>query len=145
MAPESEGDGELTEKIDVFSFGVVVLELISNWGLSNHQQLFTEEQSQRLQGILEKILEKREMDRLLLKKEMTMQNGLNIIRQLIEQIQQIRLQFNFPEHSQLDMVFKAACICVQLEPTNRPKMTDVVAMLTQPQFLSLANFQFPLN
>ncbi len=35
MAPESEGDGELTEKIDVFSFGVVVLELISNWGLSN--------------------------------------------------------------------------------------------------------------
>jgi hypothetical protein len=25
MAPESEGDGELTEKIDVFSFGVVVL------------------------------------------------------------------------------------------------------------------------
>lgn len=110
-----------------------------------HQQLFTEEQSQRLQGILEKILEKKEMDRLLLKKEMTTQNGSNIIRQLIEQIQQIRLQFNFPEHSQLDMVFKAACICVQLEPTNRPKMTDVVAMLTQPQFLSLANFQFPLN
>jgi hypothetical protein len=35
MAPESEGDRELTEKIDVFSFGVVVLELISNWGLSN--------------------------------------------------------------------------------------------------------------
>ncbi|CAM6072111.1 unnamed protein product [Sphagnum tenellum] len=68
--------------------------------------------------------------------------GSNIIRPLIEQI---RLQFNFPEHSQLDMVFKAACICVQLEPTHRPKMTDVVAKLTQPQFLSLASFPSPLN
>ncbi|KAH9564671.1 hypothetical protein CY35_04G037500 [Sphagnum magellanicum] len=128
VAPESEGDGELTEKIDVFSFGVVVLELISNWGLSNGRQLFTEEQGQRLQEILEKILKKKEMDKLL-KKEMTMQNGLNFFRQLNELIQQIRLPFNFPEHSQLDTVFKAACLCVQLEPTNRPKMTDVVAML----------------
>ncbi len=73
-----------------------------------------------------------------------MHNRLNIFR-LIEQIQKIHLPFNFPEHSQLDMVFKAACLCVQLEPTNRPKMTDVVAVLTQPQFLSLASFQFPLN
>jgi hypothetical protein len=109
------------------------------------RQLFTEEQGQRLQEILEKIPKKKEMDRLLLKKEMTMQNGLNLFRQLIEQIQQIRLHFNFPEHSQLDMVFKAACLCVQLEPTNRPKMTDVVAMLTQPQFLTLPSFQCPLN
>jgi hypothetical protein len=92
------------------------------------RQLFTEEQSQRLQEILEKILKKKEMDKLL-KKEMTMQNGLNFFRQLNELIQQIRLPFNFPEHSQLDTVFKAACLCVQLEPTNRPKMTDVVAML----------------
>jgi hypothetical protein len=73
-----------------------------------------------------------------------MHNRLNIFC-LIEQIQQIRLPFNFPEHSQLDMVFKAGCLCVQLKPTNRPKMTDVVAMLTQPRFLSLASFQFPLN
>jgi hypothetical protein len=109
------------------------------------RQLFTEEQSQRLQEILEKILEKKEMDRLLLKKELTMQNGSNIFRQLIELIQQKRLPFNFPEHSQLDTVLKAACLCVQLEPINRPKMTDVVAMLREPQFLSLASISSQLG
>lgn len=102
------------------------------------RQLWTEEQSQPLQEILKKILEKKEMDRLLLNTGMTMHNGSNIFCQLIEQIIQ---QITFPEHPQLDIVLKAARLCVQLVPTNRPKMTEVVAMLTEPQFPSLPSFQ----
>ncbi|CAH1420632.1 unnamed protein product [Lactuca virosa] len=102
MAPEYIVRGQLTEKADVFSFGVVVLEI----ACGKRNNAFVEESSSLLQTVWK------------LYKE-------GVVAEAIDPL----LQGDFPEHEALE-VLQIGLLCTQASATLRPSMDEVVEFLT---------------
>eukprot|EP00850_Spirogloea_muscicola_P012530 SM000081S22664 [mRNA] locus=s81:431052:437697:+ [translate_table: standard] len=108
IAPECYLSGEVDEKADVYAFGVVLLELISGKlpvGSYNCSQISRSLVSWALPVI-----------------------AFGHYELLVD----ARLEGQF-DHVQLKRMVKAAELCVDSAPGNRPTMTQVVRMLEDPQ------------
>ncbi|MED6162118.1 hypothetical protein PIB30_067329 [Stylosanthes scabra] len=103
MAPEYAMHGYLTDKADVYSFGIVALEIIS--GSTNTTQ-----------RAKEKVIYLLDLARLLKEKGNLME--------LVDR----RLGSNFDEEEAMIMI-KVALLCTNVSPTLRPNMSSVVSML----------------
>uniref|UniRef100_A0A8R7RD86 non-specific serine/threonine protein kinase n=2 Tax=Triticum urartu TaxID=4572 RepID=A0A8R7RD86_TRIUA len=103
LAPEYAMRGHMTEKIDVFAFGVVALEIVA--GESNHHTTLEEETTY----IFEKVWDLYENG-----------NPLDFVDPKLS-------KFNSEE---VLRVIRVALICTQGSPHRRPSMSRVVSMLT---------------
>ncbi|XP_024019154.1 probable LRR receptor-like serine/threonine-protein kinase At1g56140 [Morus notabilis] len=103
LAPEYAMRGHLTEKTDVFAFGVVALELIS--GRSNSDTSLEEEKVYLLELAWNLQEQEREID--LVDSELSEFDEVEVRR-----------------------VIRVAFLCTQTSPTIRPSMSRVVAMLS---------------
>ncbi|XP_026404713.1 probable leucine-rich repeat receptor-like serine/threonine-protein kinase At3g14840 isoform X3 [Papaver somniferum] len=103
MAPEYALRGYLTDKADVYSFGIVALEIVS--GKSNISYRSKEECVYLLDGAL--ILQ-----------------GNGNLMELVDP----KLESKFDEEEVLRMI-KIALMCTNTSPTLRPKMSSVLSML----------------
>ncbi|KAL6843703.1 hypothetical protein ACP4OV_026274 [Aristida adscensionis] len=103
LAPEYAMRGHMTEKVDVFAFGVVALEIVA--GESNYQNSLEEDRTY----IFERVWESYENDRPLdfVDPKLTEFNGEEVLR-----------------------VIRVALHCTQGSPHRRPSMSKVVSMLT---------------
>ncbi|RZC79652.1 hypothetical protein C5167_042225 [Papaver somniferum] len=106
MAPEYLVRGQLTEKADVYSFGVLVLEIIC--GKKNN--VFMQESGSILQKVYKHY------------KGNTLTNSVDP-----------SLEGNFPEKEASD-VLQVGLLCTQASVALRPSMSDVVKMLTDKDF-----------
>nr|ABK25075.1 unknown [Picea sitchensis] len=104
LAPEYAMRGQLTKKADIYSFGVLVLEIIS--GRSNTKSTFPLEE----QFLLEWTWQLREESRL-----------LDIVDPRLEE---------YPKEEVLRFI-KVALLCTQAASNFRPSMSQVVAMLSK--------------
>ncbi|KAL4554463.1 hypothetical protein LXL04_039293 [Taraxacum kok-saghyz] len=95
--------GQLTEKADVFGFGVVALEIIS--GRSNSDARFEEDKIYLLEWAWNLYEENRETD--LVDEEL--------------------LEF---DENEMKRVLRVALLCTQTSPTQRPSMSRVVTMIS---------------
>ncbi|XP_042475332.1 putative serine/threonine-protein kinase isoform X2 [Macadamia integrifolia] len=110
LAPEYALLGQLTRKADIYSFGVLILEIIS--GRSNTKAAFGED----LMLLVEWTWKLKEEDRL-----------LEIVDpELIE----------FPEEEVVRFI-KVALFCTQAASSQRPSMTQVVEMLSKEMNLNV--------
>ncbi|KAL4581592.1 hypothetical protein LXL04_006115 [Taraxacum kok-saghyz] len=102
MAPEYIVRGQLTEKADVFSFGVVVLEI----ACGKRNNAFVEDSGSLLQTVWK------------LYKE-------GVVSEAIDPL----LDGDFPEHEALE-ILQIGLLCTQASATLRPSMAEVVEFLT---------------
>lgn len=102
LAPEYALRGHLTEKVDVFSFGVVALEILSGRSCSD------ESLSAEKKYLLDWAWNLHE-------------NGNDL------QILDPKLDYADPEEA--TRVLNVAFLCTQVSPTSRPSMSRVIAML----------------
>ncbi|KAI3784706.1 hypothetical protein L1987_43809 [Smallanthus sonchifolius] len=102
MAPEYIVRGQLTEKVDVFSFGVVVLEI----ACGKRNNAFVEDTGSLLQTVWK------------LYKE-------GVVSEAIDPL----LKGEFPEHEALE-VMQIGLLCTQASAALRPSMAEVVEFLT---------------
>eukprot|EP00252_Welwitschia_mirabilis_P016013 TRINITY_DN3547_c0_g1_i2.p1 TRINITY_DN3547_c0_g1~~TRINITY_DN3547_c0_g1_i2.p1 ORF type:complete len:757 (-),score=88.00 TRINITY_DN3547_c0_g1_i2:160-2430(-) len=110
LAPEYAQSARITEKADVFSFGVVLLELVTgrkaiDYSKPRGQQCLTE------------------WARPLLRE--------NAIHVLIDS----RLGDEYSEH-EVASVLRAAALCIRKDPSNRPKMSQVLRILERDMYPS---------
>nr|XP_015882094.2 probable LRR receptor-like serine/threonine-protein kinase At1g56140 [Ziziphus jujuba var. spinosa] len=103
VAPEYAMRGHLSEKTDVFAFGVVALEIVS--GRPNSDLSLEEEKMYLLEWAWNLYEEKRE----------------------VELVDSALSEFN---EEQVRRVIKIALFCTQTSPSLRPRMSRVVAMLS---------------
>nr|KYP54822.1 Cysteine-rich receptor-like protein kinase 42 [Cajanus cajan] len=118
MAPEYLIQGQLTDKADVYSFGVLVLEIVCGW----KNNVFREDSGSLLQTVWKLYQSKR----------------------LAEAVDPC-LEDDFPA-AEASRVFQIGLLCTQASPSLRPSMTQVVCMLSnsnldvpipkQPPFLN---------
>ncbi|KAK9057098.1 hypothetical protein SSX86_024465 [Deinandra increscens subsp. villosa] len=123
LAPEYAMRGHLTEKADVFSFGVVALEIIS--GRPNSDSALEEEKIYLLEWAW----------------------NLHEAKSEVELVDKELSEF---DENEVKRVTKIALLCTQTSPIQRPSMSRVVAMLsgdleasgviTRPEYLSGFNF-----
>ncbi|GMH30593.1 hypothetical protein Nepgr_032436 [Nepenthes gracilis] len=107
MAPEYAASGKLTEKSDVFSFGVVLLELITGRkSVDESQPLGDESLVEWARPLLTQALETEEF----------------------EEVADPRLGGNYVRCEMLRMI-EAAAACVRHSAAKRPRMTQVVRAL----------------
>eukprot|EP01018_Ginkgo_biloba_P008790 Gb_24391 [translate_table: standard] len=124
MAPEYIVHGLLTEKADIFSFGVLVLEIIS--GRKNNQFIMSDDMQSDLLPLM--------------------------WRHFREETISIMIDLNLEEIKEKEealRVVQVALLCTQASATLRPPMTNVVQTLTnknqklpvptEPPFLDLTN------
>ncbi|KAH8944984.1 hypothetical protein BDL97_12G015700 [Sphagnum fallax] len=104
--PEYATRGQLTEKVDVYSFGVLVLEVMS--GRKN----------------IDPNLPPHDIYLLDIAWRLARRKG-NSIMNLVD----CTLELNYEEMKEALRVVKIALLCLQQEPDNRPTMARVVAML----------------
>ncbi|KAL0406695.1 UNVERIFIED_CONTAM: Receptor-like serine/threonine-protein kinase [Sesamum latifolium] len=112
LAPEYFDTGKATAKGDVYSFGVVLLELLT--GKKPTDEAFIEEGTKLVTWVKSVVQDKRE--------------GYVVDSSLVD----------FPM-DEINRVFSIALMCLELEPSERPTMTEVVKMLEQirsEQFIS---------
>eukprot|EP01018_Ginkgo_biloba_P008799 Gb_41208 [translate_table: standard] len=124
VAPEYIVHGQLTEKADIFSFGVLVLEIIS--GRKNNQLTMSEDMQSDLLPLMWRHF-----------REETI---ASMIDSNLEEIK---------EKEETLRVVQVALLCTQASATLRPPMSKVVQMLTnknhklpvptEPPFLDLTN------
>ncbi|KAE8795730.1 putative LRR receptor-like serine/threonine-protein kinase [Hordeum vulgare] len=103
LAPEYAMRGHMTEKIDVFAFGVVALEIVA--GESNHHTTLEEETTY----IFEKVWDLYENG-----------NPLDFVDPKLSKF----------KSEEVLRVIRVALICTQGSPHRRPSMSRVVSMLT---------------
>ncbi|PUZ48905.1 hypothetical protein GQ55_7G283300 [Panicum hallii var. hallii] len=103
LAPEYAMRGHMTEKVDVFAFGVVALEIVA--GESNYQNTFEENTTYIFERVWELYENGRPLD--FVDPKLTEYNGDEVLR-----------------------VIRAALHCTQGAPHKRPPMSKVVSMLT---------------
>ncbi|KAH9544895.1 hypothetical protein CY35_12G019900 [Sphagnum magellanicum] len=106
LAPEYATRGQLTEKVDVYSFGVLVLEIMS--GRKN----------------IDPSLPPHDIYLLDIAWRLARRKG-NSIMNLVD----CTLELHNDEMKEALQVVKIALLCLQQEPDNRPTMAHVVAML----------------
>uniref|UniRef100_A0A1D1YI47 Putative LRR receptor-like serine/threonine-protein kinase At1g56130 n=1 Tax=Anthurium amnicola TaxID=1678845 RepID=A0A1D1YI47_9ARAE len=104
-APEYAMRGELTEKVDIFSFGVLVLEIISSRRNTN---LTLPPEMQYLPEYAWKLFE----------------------RSRVIELVDPKLQADGVMESDALQVCHVALLCLQSHPSARPPMSEIVAMLT---------------
>ncbi|KAI3510075.1 hypothetical protein L1887_25602 [Cichorium endivia] len=119
LAPEYAMRGHLTEKADVFGFGVVALEIIS--GRPNSDSNLEDEKVYLLEWAWNMLEANRE----------------------IEVVDEELSEF---DENQVKRVMRVALLCTQTSPTQRPSMSRVVAMIsgdieasgyiTRPEYLN---------
>eukprot|EP01018_Ginkgo_biloba_P008803 Gb_08282 [translate_table: standard] len=124
MAPEYIVHGQLTEKADIFSFGVLVLEIIS--GRKNNQLIMSEDMQSDLLPLMWR----------------------HFREETISSMLDLNLE-EFKEKEEALRVVQVALLCTQASATLRPPMSKVVQMLTnknqklpvptEPPFLDLTN------
>ncbi|KAI3675657.1 hypothetical protein L1987_85249 [Smallanthus sonchifolius] len=124
LAPEYAMRGYLTEKADVFGFGVVALEIIS--GRSNSDSTLEDDKIYLLEWAW----------------------NLHEANSEVELVDEELYEF---DENEVKRVMKIALLCTQTSPTQRPPMSRVVAMLsrdietsgviTRPGYLSGFNFK----
>eukprot|EP01018_Ginkgo_biloba_P011265 Gb_28650 [translate_table: standard] len=123
-APEHAIHGQLTEKADTYSYGVVVLEILSG------RKSIDMRQPPDMQYLLEWVWKPKEMDRLM----EVVDEGMN--------------EIGYPREKVL-RVIERALLCTQASVASRPAMSEVVAMLVsrvdvnpqttiQPAFIDVA-------
>eukprot|EP01018_Ginkgo_biloba_P002159 Gb_13723 [translate_table: standard] len=110
FAPEYALRGQLTEKADVFSFGVLVLEIVSG------RQNFDVELSPDRQFLVEWAWKMYESG-----------DAGQIIDPKIEEISFSKVD--------VERVINVAFLCIQASPQLRPRMSQVVAMVTNTQLI----------
>ncbi|KAK8449633.1 hypothetical protein SEVIR_7G248600v4 [Setaria viridis] len=103
LAPEYAMRGHMTEKVDVFAFGVVALEIVA--GESNYQNTLDEDTTYIFERVWELYENGRPLD--FVDPKLTECNGDEVLR-----------------------VIRAALHCTQGAPHRRPPMSKVVSMLT---------------
>ncbi|XP_062183752.1 cold-responsive protein kinase 1-like [Phragmites australis] len=104
LAPEYARHGQLTKKADIYSFGVLVLEIVS--GKSSSRSLLTDDQV-----LIEKTWELYEAKRL-----------MELVDTSLE---------DYPEDEILRYI-KVALFCTQAAAARRPSMPQVLTMLSKP-------------
>eukprot|EP01018_Ginkgo_biloba_P008802 Gb_08283 [translate_table: standard] len=124
MAPEYIVHGQLTEKADIFSFGVLVLEIIS--GRKNNQFIMSEDMESDLLPLMWRHFREETIS--------------SMIDHNLEEIK---------EKEEALRVVQVALLCTQASATLRPPMSKVVQMLTnkeqklpvptEPPFLDLTS------
>ncbi|KAI3675658.1 hypothetical protein L1987_85250 [Smallanthus sonchifolius] len=124
LAPEYAMRGYLTEKADVFGFGVIALEIIS--GRSNSDSTLEDEKIYLLEWAW----------------------NLHEANSEVELVDEELSDF---DENEVKRVMKIALLCTQTSPTQRPPMSRVVSMLsrdieasgviTRPGYLSGFNFK----
>ncbi|TVU15741.1 hypothetical protein EJB05_39279, partial [Eragrostis curvula] len=102
LAPEYAMRGHMTEKVDVFAFGVVALEIVA--GESNYQNSFEENTTYIFERVWELFENNRPLD--FVDPKLTEFNGDEVLR-----------------------VIRVALHCTQSSPHRRPCMSKVVSML----------------
>ncbi|KAI4377655.1 hypothetical protein MLD38_015247 [Melastoma candidum] len=110
ISPEYASSGKLTEKVDVFSFGVVLLELITGLEPTN---------TNRDASLVEWVRPK-------LKKAIQDQNFDSLVDP--------RLQ-NMYNHGQMSRMVTCAAACVRYSAHRRPKMSQIVRILEEDAFV----------
>ncbi|KAI3675669.1 hypothetical protein L1987_85261 [Smallanthus sonchifolius] len=103
LAPEYAMRGRLTEKADVFSFGVVALEIIS--GRPNSDSTLEDEEIYLLEWAW----------------------NLHDAKREVELVDEELSEF---DENEVKRVMKIALLCTQTSPVERPPMSRVVAMLS---------------
>lgn len=103
LAPEYAMRGHLTEKVDVFAFGVVALEIVS--GRSNHVPTLPKEEMYLLDWAWH-----------------LYENGLDI--ELVDK------RLKVYNKDEVKRVIEIAFLCTQTSPGQRPAMSRVLAMLS---------------
>jgi len=106
LAPEYAMRGQLTEKADVFGFGVAALEVI--YGRPNTDHSLGMEKTYLLEWAWHNYKEKRELEEIIDPKLLT---SMNLNR------------------DEVSRMIGIAILCTQTSPTRRPTMSKVVAML----------------
>ncbi|XP_051115168.1 receptor-like serine/threonine-protein kinase At1g78530 isoform X2 [Andrographis paniculata] len=105
LAPEYYETGKATAKGDVYSYGVVLLELLT--GKKPNDETFVEEGTKLVTWVRSVVLEKKE--------EHVMDGRLT--------------ECEWPAVEEVKHVFSIAVMCLETEPTKRPTMAEVVKML----------------
>ncbi|CAH1419858.1 unnamed protein product [Lactuca virosa] len=123
LAPEYAMLGHLTEKADVFGFGVVALEIIS--GRSNSDSFSEDEKIHLLEW------------------SWNLHEGNRELELVDEELSEF-------DENEVKRVIKVALLCTQTSPTSRPSMSRVVAMIsgdieasgdiTRPEYLTRLKF-----
>ncbi|TKY51071.1 Cysteine-rich receptor protein kinase 10 [Spatholobus suberectus] len=113
MSPEYIKHGQFSEKSDVFSFGVIVLEVIS--AKRNARPLVSLDDDDLLSYVW---------------RQWRDQTPLNILDQDIKE---------FCNHSEVIKCVQIGLLCAQEKPNNRPTMSKVVSYLCSP----LTELPFP--
>ncbi|XP_038715001.1 putative cysteine-rich receptor-like protein kinase 43 [Tripterygium wilfordii] len=105
MAPEYIARGRLTEKVDIYSFGILVLEIVS--GVQNNRFLQYEESMDTLVTHVWKHFES------------------NTLSNIIDK------NLSSEDVGEIKRVVQLGLLCTQESPSKRPSMTEVVQMLRQ--------------
>ncbi|CAL5070825.1 unnamed protein product [Urochloa decumbens] len=104
LAPEYAWHGQLTKKADIYSFGVLVLEIVS--GTSSSRSILTD-------------------DKILLEKTWELYEAKKL-KELID-----HAMGEYPEEEVIRYI-KVALFCIQAAAARRPSMPQVVTMLSKP-------------
>nr|CAB3488697.1 unnamed protein product [Digitaria exilis] len=104
LAPEYAWHGQLTKKADIYSFGVLVLEIIS--GTSSSRSILAD-------------------DKILLEKTWELYEAKKL-KELVDPV-----LVNYPEDEVIRYI-KVALFCIQAAAARRPSMPQVVTMLSKP-------------
>ncbi|KAF8762295.1 hypothetical protein HU200_009624 [Digitaria exilis] len=104
LAPEYAWHGQLTKKADIYSFGVLVLEIIS--GTSSSKSILAD-------------------DKILLEKTWELYEAKKL-KELVDPV-----LVNYPEEEVIRYI-KVALFCIQAAAARRPSMPQVVTMLSKP-------------
>ncbi|KAL9226569.1 hypothetical protein vseg_002366 [Gypsophila vaccaria] len=122
MAPEYASSGKLTEKSDVFSFGVVLLEIITGRKpVDESRPLGDESLVEWARPLMTEALERENFD----------------------ELADPKLQGNY-DRGEMFRLIEAAAACVRHSATKRPKMSQVVrAMDTMSELSDLSNGMKP--
>ncbi|CAN1175704.1 LRR receptor kinase BAK1 [Linum perenne] len=105
IAPEYLSTGRSSDKIDVFAYGIMLLELISGQKPFDLARLANENDDLLLDWVLELLKEKK-----------------------LEMFVDRDLKNEFVE-DEVEQLIQVALICTQASPTGRPRMSEVVRML----------------
>ena len=104
LAPDWITEGAITEKCDVYSYGIVLLEIVSGKRVKDWRAL-----RQRL--------------------EIRSNRGEGVMELVDERLMNYRMSAKMYDEEQAMRMVEVAMLCVQSNPRSRPSMSSVVQML----------------